>query len=43
MENGVPIRSDMPGQTFDFEDVTSLFEKAAAGMLATLALCFDIR
>jgi len=31
MENGFPIGLDMPGQAYDFEDVTSIFENAAVG------------
>lgn len=34
MDNGIPVEFEMPGEAFDFEDVTSVFEQAAAGMVA---------
>ena len=37
MEDGGPVGFDMPGQAFDFEDVTSVFEHAATGKLVSLA------
>lgn len=34
MEDGVSVGFEMPGQGFDFEEVTSVFEQAATGTLA---------
>jgi len=33
MENGSQHESDLPDQAIDFEDVTNLFERAAAGIV----------
>jgi hypothetical protein len=42
MEDDAPIGLDLPGDAFDFEDVTSIFEKAAAGTLV-INLWLDVR
>ena len=39
MDNDIPAAFEMPGEAFEFEDVTSVFEKAGAGTLLRDLMC----